>query len=262
MLRPIVKIFGGKNYLKHFIVENFPSNYEELHYIEPCIGGGSVFLNKKRSFRESISDIDKDLISVWEATKNHLEHFTNELNGLEYTEKTFNLALDGHFSQEANYYVKQRMSRGGMGKTFAWSERLRGGIPGDVNGWKNSIKQLPQIAKRLKNVQISHCDITKLLDSDLEYESDIRVFYYIDTPYLHETRVSKDVYDHEMSFEQHSELLELIKQSKDKILISGYHSELYNKELKSWNSDEYGIVNHSGQGKKKQKRVEVVWKNY
>ena len=262
MLRPLVKTFGGKNYLKHFIVENFPPNYEELHYIEPCIGGGSVFLNKKRSFRETISDIDEDLISVWKIVQKGVNEFVEQLSQLSYSEEVFKLALDGQFSQEVNYYVKQRMSRGGMGKTFAWSERLRGGIPGDVNGWKNSIKQLPQIAKRLKNVQISHCDIIKLLESDLEYESDIGVFYYIDIPYMHETRVSKDVYDHEMSFEQHCRLLELIKQSKDKVLISGYHSELYNKELKSWNSDEYGIVNHSGQGKKKQKRVEVVWKNY
>ena len=53
-IRPPVKTHGGKHYLKNFIIENFPENYEELIYCEPLCGGASVLLNKNKSKQEII----------------------------------------------------------------------------------------------------------------------------------------------------------------------------------------------------------------
>ena len=57
------------------------------------------------------------------------------------------------------FLVRNRMSRGGLGKTFAWSERLRGKrslsgpVPGELNSWSTFIEQdLPQIIKRIREV--------------------------------------------------------------------------------------------------------------
>lgn len=39
----------------------------------------------------------------------------------------------------AHEYIVRNMSRGRLGKDFAWSERLRGGKPGDVNAYENNL---------------------------------------------------------------------------------------------------------------------------
>lgn len=79
---------------------------------------------------------------------------------------------------------------------------------------------------------------------------------YIDPPYLFSTRTRKQ-YSYEMSDEDHLELLDVICQSKAKILISGYDSELYNNKLKDWDRLEFAATAEKGL-----KRTEVLWLNY
>lgn len=48
--------------------------------------------------------------------------------------------------------VRRRMSRGG-GRSLAWSERLRGGRPGDRNAWETfQAGHLPRVVARLRGV--------------------------------------------------------------------------------------------------------------
>ena len=47
--------------------------------------------------------------------------------------------------------------------------------------------------------------------------------FYLDPPYLGETRAAAEVYAHEMSVEKHSELLKLICRCEGKVMLSGYH---------------------------------------
>lgn len=79
---------------------------------------------------------------------------------------------------------------------------------------------------------------------------------YLDPPYLLGTRHGKQ-YKHEMSDEEHEELLEDVLQSKAKIMISGYDSEMYNEYLKNWNRIELKSCAEHGK-----QRLEVVWMNY
>jgi DNA adenine methylase len=57
------------------------------------------------------------------------------------------------------------------------------------------------------------------------------MLFYLDPPYLHETRVSTADYDFEMSTDQHVELLEAIDQCAGNVLLSGYPNKLYNESL-------------------------------
>lgn len=55
------------------------------------------------------------------------------------------------------------MSRGGNGDAFAWSERLRGGKPGDLNGWETRLEMLPALAQRIASVEFRcGCGITMM----------------------------------------------------------------------------------------------------
>jgi len=41
-------------------------------------------------------------------------------------------------------------------------------------------------------------------------------------------------YRHEMTYEDHVQLLERVKQAKAQVIISGYPSDLYNEMLSDW----------------------------
>lgn len=266
-LRPPIKTHGGKWYLTDFIIENFPEGYDKMTYCEPFCGGASVFLNKPPSTQEVINDIDHGTVSIFKSLRDEPKEFIDRLKKIKYTEKSFQNALKAsteaitdYVEKALNEYVLRRMSRGGMKKAFAWSERERGGKPGDVNAWETMIAELPLLAERVKDSIIlnkSFFDICKVWD-----ETD--TFFYLDPPYLHVTRSenAREVYDHELNVEEHMNLLEFAKTARGKIMISGYSSPLYNRTLKGWKTKKKNVANNSGQGKVKERRMEVLWMNY
>lgn len=79
---------------------------------------------------------------------------------------------------------------------------------------------------------------------------------YIDPPYVLGTRTGNQ-YMHEMTDSDHEELLKALLQSKAKIMLSGYESEMYNDYLSKWEKKQFSSC--AGQGKP---RIETVWMNY
>ena len=266
-LRPPVKTHGGKFYLAQFIIDNFPKGYEQMAYCEPFCAGASVFLNKARSPDEVISDLDRGIVCVMKAIRDEVKEFTKRLKRVKYSERAFKLAqskskteFDDYMDHAVNEYTLRRMSRGGLKKAFAWSERKRGGKPGDVNAWNTMLKQLPHISERLQGVTILHSnfvDVFKAWD-------DTNSLIYLDPPYLHSTRSegSTDCYENEMTVEDHITMLSLARNCKGKVIISGYFSPLYKTHLKNFRCKKKEIANHSGQAKTKERRVECLWMNY
>jgi DNA adenine methylase len=268
-LRGPIKCHGGKWYLKDFVISHFPPNYEHLDYIEPFVGGGSIFLNKKPSVGihwESISDIDYNIICLWKTIKYECEKFQNILSYFDYKEETFLRALNtkpkDKLSIAIREFIVRRMSRGGLGKNFAWSNRQRGGKPGDVNAWETAIKNLSKINKRLKpdffNTWIEHTDAINQIQKFNDYD----ILIYCDPPYLQSTRTCKNIYEYEFSEGQHIQLAQTLNNCKSKIIISGYPSPLYYDLYKDWNFYTKSIANHSGQTKTKNRRNECIWTNY
>lgn len=258
-LRPIFKCHGGKAYQYNWIISNFPKNYTELMYCEPFIGGGSVYLNKLPSKQEYIADLDPEIFDIYYDIKNLINEISDALNSIEYTEENFHKAKNREFYCSVNDIVIRRFSRGGLGKAFSWSNRKRGGEWGEVNSWNTWRKLLPEYHKRLQNTNIWNIDIVGSLLHTKDVED---ILIYLDPPYLLSTRTAKKCYEHEMSESQHIIMLGYALLQKGKVIISGYDSDLYNNLLKDWNKESIEIANHSGQNKKKQKRVECLWKNF
>lgn len=265
-MRPFIKYHGGKNKLFDWIIKYFPHNYESLTYVEDFVGGGSIILNKKKSHIEIINDINPKLINLYNILFTHNTEFINELLTLTYSKETFDVALLNNINEDyyddidaaVNIYVLYRMSRGGLGKEFAWSERLRGNKPGDENAWETSILNLTDVTERLNGITVYNKDFRWLLNN----YNDSSTFHYLDPTYLTETRVSKNAYEYEMSYKDHEDLLKLITKSNAKILISGYDSALYYQYLKDWYVYSKDVINHSSQAKIKENRIEMLWANY
>lgn len=262
-LRPIFKIHGGKYYLKEFVISNFPKNYEDLTYVETCAGGCSILLNKLRSKREILNDIDKNIYNLLYCLKTSPNEISKIVKDIEYNLETFShfkvIGATNDLANAIRELALRRMSRGGMKEDFSWSERKRGGKPGDANAWDTFKLMLPDICKRLKDVEITNKDIFELLTEMGTMED---VLWYIDPPYLPSTRTASKVYNAEMTEEDHVKLGEMLKSVKGKVLLSGYYSNLYAKMFKGWELSTREIANHASQAKEKQRRIECLWKNY
>jgi len=260
-LGTLLKVHGGKAYLAKWIISHFPTNYTELTFVEPYFGGGSVLLQKRRSMVEIANDLDRKLISIWHSVRNRPLYFQHELSLLNYSQETFDAALRGELEpKEVQEFVLRRMSRGGMKTSFAWSERLRRGMPGDVSGWLSAVDAIPAIARRIANVSFYSMDAIKLLLCYLDYQD---ILVYADPPYLQETRVSKRAYgEFEMTEGDHRQLAEVLNAMQGKVIVSGYHSRLYDELYKGWRIEEKEIVNNASQSKTKRKMTEVLYINW
>jgi DNA adenine methylase len=262
-IRPVFKCHGGKFYLAKWIISLFPESHTEMVYVEPYCGGANVLLNKPKGGTEVINDLDLGVVQIYRALRDEPKEFVRRLNLCKYSQDTFERALarsqfEDYIDHAVNEFIVRRMSRGGLRKKFAWSERLRGGQPGDVNAWKTALKGLPELAERLKSVYIFNRDAAEVIQAF----NNKNTLLYCDPPYLHETRVSKTVYSSEMTTDDHIQLAHLLNNFEGKALISGYMSPLYNRLYKNWNVEKKSIANHSSQQRSKQKKVEVVWKNF
>lgn len=82
-------------------------------------------------------------------------------------------------------------------------------------------------------------------------------FIYIDPPYMRGTRVKKKQYTHKMTDEQHMKLLQIVKESDCKIMISAYENELYNNTLVDWRKEHKNTTSECSR-----KRTEVIYMNY
>lgn len=254
-----MKTHGGKGtpQMIKWILSKFPILYPAMRYIEPYGGAASILLNKIQSWEEVYNDLDWNTYNVIKEIK--IGSFT--MCGQKYDETTFHYIKDSittdDWSHAYKEYILRNMSRGGLKKDFAWSDRERGGQPGDVNAWINKTSQLPLIQHRLKDVILHNEDAINCL----RRYNDQTSFAYLDPPYVKDTRTAKNIYNNEMTDEQHEELVEfLIKEWQGLYLLSGYRNKIYAK-LPSWTIDK-PVSNNSGQNKKKSKRTETLWANY
>jgi len=86
-----------------------------------------------------------------------------------------------------------------------------------------------------------------------------KVFVYADPPYLFSARSSKKpIYTYEFGEAgQHVELLKLLKSLDCMVMLSGYWSKLYERELPNWRTVTYNSVTRSGKV-----ATEYLWMNY
>jgi DNA adenine methylase len=264
-LRPPVKIHGGKYYLAKWVIDHFPKDYEQYDYIEPFCGAASVFINKEKSIgMEVVSDIDLGMIQIWRALRDEPGQFIGRIKRTKYSERVFKRELkksppfDDYMDHAVHEYILRRMSRGGLKKAFAWSNRLRGGQPGDVNAWETMKDYLHLIAERTQDCYIFYKPALDVVNAF----NTVNTLCYCDPTYLHETRESKDAYEFEVTTDDHIALAEKLNQFKGKVAISGYPSALYNRLFKDWRCVRKRIANHASQSSTKKKKTECLWMNY
>lgn len=260
--------YGGKFYYAEWIIQHF---CEHRVFIEPFGGAANILLNKAESEVEIFNDLDNRVVTFFGVIreKKKFDELIKLLNLTPYSRKEFEDAIKNDKHEDPvkkawRFFVMCRQSIGGLGmsklttSSWAMSLRTRRSMAEPVSKYLSAIEGLQEIAERFRSVAIENMDATKLIK---KYDCEDGLIY-CDPPYLPETRHGENAntYAHEMSFEDHEALLDTLIDCKAHIVISGYHSTLYDKQLRGWRTDVVeGKAHMANSG---QLRKEVLWMNW
>ncbi len=229
-------------------------------------GGGSVLLNKSpNGISEVVNDVHTELTNFWRILQQErqFKKFIRLVEAIPFSQVEWqdaHTAANDPVRNAVNFFIRCRQSRAGKLNCFATlsRNRTRRQMNEQASSWLTAVEGLQDVSERLKRVVVLNEDATKVIRS----QDGPNTLFYLDPPYLHETRVSTEDYDHEMSTTQHIALLETILSCKGKVLLSGYPNELYDKYLKKWSIRDIEIDNKASSAKRKPKMIERVWMNY
>ncbi len=275
-----LKWHGGKHYLAARLIEMMPRH---LHYVEPYGGGLAVLLNKdpfdprhqwgekcyEQGISEVVNDIYQPLQNFWDVLKDEgaFAKFQRMLSATPFSEIEYEQAADRVFPAEkldvpaaVAFFVRCRQSRAGGFKVFATlsRNRTRRLMNEQASAWLNSIEGLAAVHARLSRVVILCRDAVDVI----RQQDGPKTLFYIDPPYVSSTRSTLDMYQHEMTDEDHRRMLDTITACKGAVMLSGYPNRLYKEALSNWNRHDFEIDNKVSGAKTKDKAIESVWCNF
>ncbi len=252
---------GGKARIAHWVIDHFPPH---KIYVEPFGGSAAVLLAKPPSKVEIYNDKDARLVALFRVLRNPklAKQLARALELTPYHEAEYRSAWEvstdrDPIEQARRIVVQLRMSFGGAGS--------RGTPPGFGFGINSSRAQtfvsavaaLPIVADRFRRVTVMSRDAIDLLS---RFDTPDTLFY-LDPPYVPDTRSKSRDYIHDMTLEHHETLLKSIKRVSGKVILSGYPSELYDTALKKWRRVEREVYLHVARDKG-QRRNEALWLNF
>ena len=123
----------------------------------------------------------------------------------------------------------------GRSTSFRANSNRSGTTP--AHDWANFPQALPALIERLRGVVIEHRDAKAVMAAHDGPDT----LHYVDPPYVWDTRspsrkadVKYRMYRHELTDQDHAELLEFLRTLRGMVIISGYRCDLYDSALSSW----------------------------
>lgn len=246
---------GSKWSMADWIISNMP---EHKTYLEPFFGSGAVFFNKKRSDIETINDLDSSVVNLFQVVRDHSEELARQitftpLSREEYYDSYQNPDPDESDIELARRFLVRCWQAIGA-KTSdrtGWRSHISSNGPKTADEWDRLPAKILKVAERLKEAQIEHQPAIKLIERYKREE----VLIYADPPYIIETRTKRH-YKHEMTIEDHVELLDTLAEHPGPVLLSGYAHTIYDDRLKEWKRETRVVSAEAGA-----RRQEILWIN-
>lgn len=260
-LKPPLIYFGGKTIMAGRIAALLPPHG---HYVEPYCGSLAVLLAKRRSAMETVSDIERVLVTFWRVLRDQPAELARACALTPHSLAEFRDAEDvdapaDDLETARRVWVRLTQGRSGLLRRTGWRHFVAPGrnshaMPEYLAGY---VDRMAAAAERLHHVSLECRPALELVEW---YGRSADVLLYVDPPYLHSTRAS-GAYRHEMTEADHRELAAALGSVKASVVLSGYASELYDAELyPGWYRTEFT----SGTGQNAESwgnRTEVLWSN-
>lgn len=237
--RPALKYNGGKFRLREWILSYVPKHSV---YVEMSCGASSVLLSKERSKVEVLNDLDGNITNFFTVLRDEPKKLIRKINFTPYSEKSLKFAIDSIDK------TRDPIDRAWKFYTICWMSmrandirksnldfRAKGNLSeeGGHNPARlfSKIKHLYQISERLRGVFILEKNALELAEI---YDS-LGTLFYLDLPYLANSRNTKNLYTKEFSkIEQHIPVLESLTKIKGMAIVSHYPHPLYDEIFAGW----------------------------
>lgn len=256
--RPVLKYHGGKWRVSDWVLAHMPPHHT---YVEPFGGAGSVLLRKAPSAIEVCNDLDEDVVRLFRVLRDPVQ--AADLRRLvELTpwsraefhacwERTLELS-DVELCRRLLVRSFQAVGAKRVRSRNGW--RARADHISPTRSWRSWPEQIPHYVERLRGVLIECTPAERLFPL---YDS-VQTVWFVDPPYLHETRAldHRSIYNHELTVEDHVQLLANLQALSGAVLLSGYRSKLYDDTLVGWRR-----VDIRARAQGNQPRVESMWLN-
>lgn len=254
--------YGGKTTLAPLIVDNMPPH---VTFVDVFGGGAAVTLFKGKSVVEVYNDIG-NVSNFFQVLRDNGPELYRRLQLTAYSRQEFQHCAS-HWEKEMisgdpiewarMWYVTVSQGYTHEEKSTSWHMTK---VVDAATAFANHVDKIPWVVERFRRIHIEHLDFAKLIDL---YDK-VDTLFYCDPPYLHESRVSRDAYLNEMSYNRHVELLERLLMIRGQCIVSGYPSDLYDIYLKKWRRVERSRPSaiQSTVGNRPDKpamRTEVLW---
>lgn len=264
VVRPVLRYHGAKFRIAQWVIGMFPPHE---CYVEPFGGAAGVLLQKPRSYSEVYNDLDGDVVNFFSVLRDP-ELRTRLIDSCvltPYSRTEFKQAWehsDDAIDRARRLAIRAQMGFGSAGATkgttgFRIDTRREYGTA--QHHWALYPDAISKAGHRLAGVLIEN---KAAIDVMREHDSPTTL-HYVDPPYMHSTRVigrgKARYYKHEMSDEQHTELLSFIQTLAGMVIISGYRSDLYEQYLSGWQKRSTKSRINAGRGGAV--RIECVWIN-
>jgi DNA adenine methylase len=243
---------GGKARLAPKIIEFFPKHHT---YCEPFGGSAAVLLAKESSPIEVFNDIDRGLVNLFQVLRDSrsFKKLCRSLTATLYARAEFELSKqksDDPVEAARRLMVRQRQSFSGKGTV--WSYSIEESAVG-IRSWRKGVDCLPAVHRRFRDVQIECEDWRTVM---YRYDSP-ETLYFLDPPYHPDTRVGGG-YRHELTKQDHKELIARLLKIRGMVVLSGYNHETYKPlERAGWKRVDYHVRTHASDYRAR--RVESVW---
>jgi DNA adenine methylase len=255
-VRPPITFFGSKAKLARRIIALFPAHHT---YVEPFAGSAAVLLAKEPSEVEVFNDPNADLVNLFRVLRDPIlfQQLRDSAESTLYARAEFDLA--GELTEEPverarRYLVRQRQSRGGLGQQWGFCRTDScTNMASVIRRWRAGIERLPAIHERMKKVQIEQSDWRQIID---RYDSS-QTLHYMDPPYVPSVRVFGG-YKHEMSLDDHRQLVVRLLSIQGMVILSGYENPTYSPlETAGWTWKSHEVPAYSSDHRSR--RVERIW---
>jgi DNA adenine methylase len=244
---PFLDYFGGKFRLAPKVIAHFP---EHKSYVEPMCGAASILFRKPRSTNEIINDKFDEVVNVMLCVREDSEKLKFLIQNTPFSRTEFYRAYEqsnDRWEQARRTVIKSWFGYGnsvGRKSGFRTSLSKGGPVTGGFLGFSNSLELY---ASRLRGVVIENRDYQQLLT---QYDKPHTLFY-IDPPYVLNTRTSGDRYNFDWKNSDHEALVDQLMNIKGKVVLSGYDTPLYDRL--GWKKISFKAQTTKGP------RVEVLW---
>lgn len=263
MKKNLLRYPGSKTILAPWIISHFPDRHDT--YNEPFGGSGVVLVNKERSGIETYNDLNEELINVFRVLRDHTEEFVHKIKWSAWSDLELQLATepaDDPIERARRFFVRLWFSMYPFDeklsfrrqKVFTRDENGRAAMRVGSKSWMN-LDHIWEWAERFRGVQIECMDAVEFIQL---YDND-RALFYVDPPYVKETRIRKSHYEFEYTEADHVKLAEALNAAEGMVVLSGYHSDLYDRlyTARGWSRKTKEAMIDGGTGK----RIESLYLN-